>query len=528
MAVPAFVGIGTNGTGSTSVAPGYPTVSAGNKILLLVVTRSGGTIVAPGGVWAVELAPTTLGSMTVAVYSTVATGSESGTQTINITTGDSSVGKMIAYSASAGNAVQVALVTTGGDAASDTSFAASGSSLTSVTNDVLLAVIGVSDDPALTSRSLTQSGATLGTQTVQANFGTTLGLDSRMELVDRPVTTGGTGAPSFSATATTSITGEVVFLVLREVASGHTLTPATVANAAVPLSRSRSRVLTAASTVNTAVALSRARSRTLTPAAQAAAAVALSRSRARSLTPAVQTGAAVPLTRSRARTLVPAAQPTAAVTLVRQRSRSVTPAAESDQAVPLTRTRIRNLVAAVETTVAVVLDRARSRALTPAIETDTTSPLDTGATEAIRAFAARLLRTVHGARLLTTPATGRLVPIAARGAFVQEFNDETRDQLAFEASIGRDLAGTTIELKVDDTWHDADWTAAAVEGTDDDGRPIWTRPALTDDFFIGHAHPDPQPGDTVLEPGSHATEGRATWISDGRTVAFTVETLYVQ
>lgn len=379
MAVPAFVGIGTNGTGSTSVAPGYPTVAAGNKILLLVATRSGGTIVAPGGVWAVELAPTTLGSMTVAVYSTIATGSESGTQTVNITTGDSSVGKMIAYSASAGNAVQVALVTTGGDAASDTSFAASGSSLTSVTNDVLLAVIGVSDDPALTSRSLTQSGATLGTQTVQANFGTTLGLDSRMELVDRPVTTGGTGAPSFSATATTSITGEVAFLVLREVASGHTLTPATVANAAVPLSRSRSRVLNAASTVNMAVALSRARSRALTPAAQAAAAVALSRSRARSLTPGVQTGAAVPLTRSRARTLAPASQPTGVVPLARQRSRSVTPAAQPSQAVHLGRTRTWGLAAAVEATLAVVLNRVRARDLTPVTETDVAVALVAGA-----------------------------------------------------------------------------------------------------------------------------------------------------
>lgn len=106
------------------------------------------------------------------------------------------------------------------------------------------------------------------------------------------------------------------------------------------------------------------------------------------------------------------------------------------------------------------------------------------------------------------------------------FNDNSRDQITAELELGRDLAGSTVDLKVAGTWYPATWLAAAVEGVDADGDPTWTRSAVSDGFFAGPSHPAPA-GAPVLMLGSHPTEGRVTWSVDGRTIAFDIESLYV-
>lgn len=83
----------------------------------------------------------------------------------------------------------------------------------------------------------------------------------------------------------------------------------------------------------------------------------------------------------------------------------------------------------------------------------------------------------------------------------------TRTRILVDLTLDLDPDGTTVELRVDDTWHAATWLDTAAETTRN-GKTTWTQTARTTDYFAG---PDAvASGATVLALGRHEQEVRVT------------------
>lgn len=88
-----------------------------------------------------------------------------------------------------------------------------------------------------------------------------------------------------------------------------------------------------------------------------------------------------------------------------------------------------------------------------------------------------------------------------------KFDAGTRTRILVDVTVGIDPDGSTVELRVDDTWHAATWLDTAATATSN-GRAAWTQTARTDTYFAG---PDATAsGATVLALGNHPTEVRVT------------------
>lgn len=83
------------------------------------------------------------------------------------------------------------------------------------------------------------------------------------------------------------------------------------------------------------------------------------------------------------------------------------------------------------------------------------------------------------------------------------FNAATHTRLLADVTLDIDPTGSTVEVKVDDTWHPAEWLGSAeVAGTK------WTQTARTTDYFAG---PDAvASGAVVLAKARHVTKARVT------------------
>lgn len=114
------------------------------------------------------------------------------------------------------------------DVLTSTAFSATGSSMTTATGDTILTALALKSQATMTAAPsaivLSQGGATLGTQV--ANFGTRTitGINPATSLhvgtYHKPVTTGGTGTPSLTATGgagSTNVGGTAAFIRLRGV-----------------------------------------------------------------------------------------------------------------------------------------------------------------------------------------------------------------------------------------------------------------------------------------------------------------------
>lgn len=87
------------------------------------------------------------------------------------------------------------------------------------------------------------------------------------------------------------------------------------------------------------------------------------------------------------------------------------------------------------------------------------------------------------------------------------FNTATRIRLLLDVTSDIDPTGSTVEVKVDDTWHEAEWLG---EPTASSSR--WTQTARTVGYFAG---PDAAAaGATVLAAGRHPTKARVTKSGD--------------
>ncbi|MDR7253685.1 hypothetical protein J2X46_002675 [Nocardioides sp. BE266] len=84
-----------------------------------------------------------------------------------------------------------------------------------------------------------------------------------------------------------------------------------------------------------------------------------------------------------------------------------------------------------------------------------------------------------------------------------KFDAGTRTRLIATMTLDFDPTGSTVEVKVDSTWHPASWQDAAVQSG---GK--WTQAARSTGYFAGpEATAD---GATVLAAGRHATQTRVT------------------
>lgn len=84
------------------------------------------------------------------------------------------------------------------------------------------------------------------------------------------------------------------------------------------------------------------------------------------------------------------------------------------------------------------------------------------------------------------------------------FDDGTKTRLFADVEMDIDPTGSTVEVRVDDTWYAASWLDSPVASG---GR--WTQTARTSQYFAGPAVSSPGTA-VVLESGRHLTETRVT------------------
>lgn len=242
----AFGSQGTVASGTTSLSVAYPaSISAGDLLVLCICnkfpangpsTPAGWTLPTDGqrsGGSGVD--GNDSGNVFATVFYKEADGTESGSLSVTITSGDCAVGRMLRYTKGAG-AWQISAVngtdTTPGvgswnvTAGADPGIAA---------GDFVVTCSAVNANSAATnfsSHAMTVTGATVGTDTARLtgtgdtpSGGTSLGNDCTLAIADHEITAGSSSAaPAFSMAyaggTAASPAGATVFLRLREDAGG--------------------------------------------------------------------------------------------------------------------------------------------------------------------------------------------------------------------------------------------------------------------------------------------------------------------
>lgn len=225
----SFVAIGTGSNGSTSVTPSYPAGIAANQYLVCMVSSGGTgnpTPSTPGGWTSLGSATTTDGTYGVdtgprrmTAFGKIADGTESGTLSVTITSGDTCRATISSFS-KAGSGSWVVDGVTANDSGAHTSISMAGAALTWNTGDAT--IVGVSqrvDTATQSSQSLTASGVTFGARTNRASTAVTTGNDHR-HVVDTFAAITGTSAisaaPTWAYTASAAASAAGMIIRLRE------------------------------------------------------------------------------------------------------------------------------------------------------------------------------------------------------------------------------------------------------------------------------------------------------------------------
>lgn len=228
-----FVATSSSATGSTSVAPSYPTgIQKGDMLLLAVESKPGtATIVAPSG-WTVSAVSNPIGGQgangadtgttTTKIFTKEADGTETGTQSVSITTGNSSLGQMAAYRR--GTGMNWSTSTTSGvdNTGNDDWSAATTTAISMQPGDIIVTASGLNTDASgFTSPALTASGITFSNELGIASSSTATGNDTGLQLTQHTVNTGtGSAGPTLTATtngkAANRPAGGTVFIRLRQ------------------------------------------------------------------------------------------------------------------------------------------------------------------------------------------------------------------------------------------------------------------------------------------------------------------------
>jgi hypothetical protein len=225
-----FGAIGTGANGSTSVAPSYPTGITADQYLTCQVSSGGtgnptpstpsgwtllGTSTTTDGTYGVDTGP-----RRITVFGKIADGSETGTLTVSITSGDSCRGTICRWT-KAGSGSWVVDAVAANDSGAHTGISmTAGASLTWNTGDATMVANSQRvDSVTQSSQSLTATGVTFGTRTNRAATAVTTGNDHR-HTVDTfaaiSSTSNVTAAPTWAYTASAAASSASIIVRLRE------------------------------------------------------------------------------------------------------------------------------------------------------------------------------------------------------------------------------------------------------------------------------------------------------------------------
>lgn len=222
MATPTFVSVGAAAVGTTSLSIAYAaSLAAGNKLIMFVHT-DGSAVSTPTG-WTSGGSLESGGGSNTAIFFKDSTGSETGSNAVTITGGTVSTGYVSQYAPATGGDTLTPFVS--GAADTDTTTTAIniiGASTAAVSGDAM--IVGWNAVPASGTFSSTATGQGLH----YTNSVTITGVTSRTNnknagstmcygLADGVIGTGGTGLPSYTATAVgANASGAAYVVLLRE------------------------------------------------------------------------------------------------------------------------------------------------------------------------------------------------------------------------------------------------------------------------------------------------------------------------
>jgi len=218
VAAPSFVAVSAAVATATTATPAYPAgLAAGDLIVMFVSSNVAGIGSAPAG-WTALGSPQTGGGTTVMAWTRTATGSETGTQTVNITSGTKGAAWMTAYRPVKGGTL-TASSTYGSAATAAATVTVNGGSLTTLVDDLLVELSLLAAVSTFTTSTfnpiLSQPGATM---TTTARLSSRTGTNTLyFNQMSGEVTSGGTGAPSTTFTpAGSNGSGSVAYVLVRE------------------------------------------------------------------------------------------------------------------------------------------------------------------------------------------------------------------------------------------------------------------------------------------------------------------------
>jgi hypothetical protein len=224
----AFGTIGATSDGTTSLATAYPSsIAADDLLLYFAASKYGGTSHSvPSGFALLDGEEAGIGSniadsgsVVASVHQKTATGSESGTEALTVTSGNVAQGMIARITRSGGVGFQVA--------ATRARWTTDSTNPLSVTfdeavgfepGDYVLVFVGLNTNATtgVTSPSLTASGATFSAFTQRAFTSTGTGGDMAVFLTECSVSSGSSSAvPSFQMTKSGSTQGEGPVLLVR-------------------------------------------------------------------------------------------------------------------------------------------------------------------------------------------------------------------------------------------------------------------------------------------------------------------------
>ncbi len=225
-------GTGVVVAGTTSAAPVVPDTRAAGNLLIMGATAKPDTVTFPTiSGWTKQL-DVSVGSGTpgagtgpqrLAVYTKVSDGTETGAVTVTPTgTANVTLAGIYCWSVAAGQSFAID-VNSGSDTTAGANLSVTKGGTDRETGGDWMAVVACSTANAnMGSATVTATGATYGTATERSDVGSTNGDDARLNLLDRPVSSGtATDATVFTTNITGTVTGGAAFIRLREV-SGST------------------------------------------------------------------------------------------------------------------------------------------------------------------------------------------------------------------------------------------------------------------------------------------------------------------
>jgi hypothetical protein len=222
--------------GTTSLSVAYPSgISAGDLLLLCVVNKWVAFPTSPGSPWtsvhsdsagAGANSGSDSGTCVATMWQTVATGSESGSVSVTITSGNSAQGFIVRVTRSAGSGWDLAATTARWTTDNTNPISVTFDDDVGITaGDYLGLLVGLNANAPtnLSSETLTATSATIGARSQRRFTATGTGGDCIICYSDGTVTSGtATAAPAVTITKNTSALGEgpLILIRAREATSG--------------------------------------------------------------------------------------------------------------------------------------------------------------------------------------------------------------------------------------------------------------------------------------------------------------------